>query len=613
MSVPEPGAELTRRLQTALAHLRDGRLRDAVVEARTSAQAAPFSAEAQQVLGRVLAAAGDADGAERAYRAALALVPGHQTWTLEFAAWLAQNGRLETARDVLAAAPATGPVVTQLGLVSLQLGDTARACNAFERATVLQPASAVAWHGLGNALRASDRLDEASAAFRRATACAPESAGAWINLGVCLRLTGRTRDALECLYRARELGYKGPELHDVINGVLDDSGETDAALIGALDLARAEPEFVQGQETLTQLLLEQGAGASAGVDDDPFATFRDAVDRHPGNVHLRIRFLRMLLGAGRADEVLERIGRSAGHPGSDPVLSWFAGEALGLRGEHAQAEICFAEAHRALCDSPEFLNAYARHALKSGRFDQAGDCAAHALQRDPLNQEAWTHMGTVWRLFDDPRETWLNDYERLVGFVQVDTPPGFSTQSEFLAALGEVLERMHAISRQRVHQSVRNGSQTAGQLFGGDDEVLRATQLALSTTIRRWLASLPQDPRHPFLARRRADIRYKGSWSVRLRASGSHTNHIHDQGWLSSAFYVALPPSVDASPDVGAHAGWIQFGQPARELGLDLPPRRVLQPRQGWLALFPSYVWHGTVPFDDPEARLTIAFDVQPA
>jgi len=29
--------------------------------------------------------------------------------------------------------------------------------------------------------------------------------------------------------------------------------------------------------------------------------------------------------------------------------------------------------------------------------------------------------------------------------------------------------------------------------------------------------------------------------------------------------------------------------------------------------LFPSYLWHGTIPFRDTAARTTIAFDVTPA
>jgi len=41
-------------------------------------------------------------------------------------------------------------------------------------------------------------------------------------------------------------------------------------------------------------------------------------------------------------------------------------------------------------------------------------------------------------------------------------------------------------------------------------------------------------------------------------------------------------------------------------------PRRLVRPSVGKLVLFPSYFWHGTVPFTADRARLTVAFDVVP-
>ncbi len=43
-----------------------------------------------------------------------------------------------------------------------------------------------------------------------------------------------------------------------------------------------------------------------------------------------------------------------------------------------------------------------------------------------------------------------------------------------------------------------------------------------------------------------------------------------------------------------------------------LPRNLQEQPVVGHLALFPSYFWHGTVPFQSADDRLTIAFDVVP-
>ena len=37
-----------------------------------------------------------------------------------------------------------------------------------------------------------------------------------------------------------------------------------------------------------------------------------------------------------------------------------------------------------------------------------------------------------------------------------------------------------------------------------------------------------------------------------------------------------------------------------------------IQVRVGRLVLFPSYMWHGTVPFEADQPRMTVAFDVVP-
>jgi len=80
-------------------------------------------------------------------------------------------------------------------------------------------------------------------------------------------------------------------------------------------------------------------------------------------------------------------------------------------------------------------------------------------------------------------------------------------------------------------------------------------------------------------------------------------------GWISSCYYVAVP---DAVKDESSRQGWIKFGEPSLDVALKNPIRRAIQPAPGRLVLFPSYMWHGTVPFRDKSARTTIAFDVVP-
>ena len=87
------------------------------------------------------------------------------------------------------------------------------------------------------------------------------------------------------------------------------------------------------------------------------------------------------------------------------------------------------------------------------------------------------------------------------------------------------------------------------------------------------------------------------------------TPHFHSKGWLSSACHIELPSVVDGD----GKEGWLAFGAPAFEGVQPLPPDHYEKPQPGRLVLFPSYMWHGTVPFSGTESRLTIAFDVVPA
>jgi hypothetical protein len=114
----------------------------------------------------------------------------------------------------------------------------------------------------------------------------------------------------------------------------------------------------------------------------------------------------------------------------------------------------------------------------------------------------------------------------------------------------------------------------------------------------------PRDAAHPLLHYRDDALRFGGSWSVRLSGGGFHIAHVHPQGVLSSACYIALPDT--AGPE---RPGWLELGAPPVELGLDLPPVATIEPKPARLVLFPSYLYHGTRPFPAGE-RLTVAFDI---
>ncbi len=604
----------SKQLNSAFRLLTTGNTNDALVIARRLVGEAPQSPDAYQLFAMCCADAGDVGEADKAFQRALELAPGHALVLVNYATMQRKAGRLDDAlatfRQAADTAPSLAKAWIELGLTALQLRKHEQAQAALARGVALQPDSALAWHAMGNALRAQDEIEAAAGAFRKAVVLRPGYATAWANLGAVLRLLGRTDEALDCLDKAGRSGYASAELADTIAGTLLDSGRADEALARAKSLVDTYPDFAPGHLTLAHILWEYGEATDAGA---AVTAFRTAVLNRPDNRDLRTVFARFLLVARWAEEALEQIHilQAAGH---DVSLTRIEADALEALGQTERAGGLYEQLHRVIGNTDVgFLNAYTRHLLTKGDWVAAADRAADATRAAPGNQEAWSYLGTAWRLLDDPREHWLCDYEQLIGFVEVEPPPGFSSISNYLGTLKSILEPLHQAKREPVQQSLRGGSQTPGRLFGRPDSMISATRTSLLNAVERWMDTLPTDPQHPFLARKSRSIQVSGSWSVRLRSSGSHVNHIHPEGWLSSAFYVSLPPSVSSVSADGNCAGCIQFGQPPLELGLDLPPRRVIRPQAGRLALFPSYIWHGTVPFTDEQSRLTIAFDLVPA
>jgi hypothetical protein len=327
--------------------------------------------------------------------------------------------------------------------------------------------------------------------------------------------------------------------------------------------------------------------------------------QQPDNHALRLELGRFLLDARMPAEAIGHL--LALRAAADaPVLVVLQARALEMLEDHQGLQQLFDATYARMSDTAQYTNMHVRHLLRSGAPDLAAQRSLELLERQPFDQLALAHLGIAWRLTGDAREHWLCDYERFVCDLPLEIEPSV------LDELKTTLNALHIAQREPVDQSLRGGTQTAGVLFGRREPVIRALRDACANAIARYVATLPDDAQHPFLRRKSPRIGFAGSWSVRLRSSGRHANHFHQEGWISSAFYVQLPPSM-LDESRSRTQGWIQFGAPPEELGLDLPPRRLVRPRVGRLVLFPSYFWHGTVPFEDTMPRLTVAFDAVPA
>ena len=475
------------------------------------------------------------------------------------AAALQQGAQREAVAPISAALhahPDNARLWQLAGLIHRDLEDLASSVQAFEQASKLWPEDAMIAHG-----HACVRFEAGLPASQR--------------FNLAMRLAPANRSIL--LQHAAALIGEGQQ----------------AAAVDEInrELVR-NPGWIQGHVALAKLRW------AAGDHQHFIDSFEGGLLAAPRDPALWRAYVDVFLRGEQYERALPIIERARAAVGAHLAFDVAEATSRSELGEMEAASRLF-EALANVQD-PAFTEHRLRFLLRAGRLEELAAAGEESVARDSFGR-AWPYLSIAWRLLGDRRWEWLEGDPSLVGVydLSAELPP--------LDALADRLRAIHLAANQPLDQSVRGGTQTEGHLFQRIEPEIRMLRKAVVEAVERHVAQLPPARAgHPLLIARRSPIGFAGSWSVRLTGGGRHIDHVHPEGWLSSALYIALPASSERNaPD----AGWLTLGQ-AAHLGVDLPPIRTIEPKPGRLVLFPSTMWHGTRPFDAGE-RLTVAFDVK--
>jgi uncharacterized protein (TIGR02466 family) len=339
------------------------------------------------------------------------------------------------------------------------------------------------------------------------------------------------------------------------------------------------------------------------------ASYPPALQTVPQSLPLRLQYASSLSRTGKFREAETVLLEADKLLGPDAGIHAGLGLALASQGRIPEAIDHLTASVELAPGSVRGRQDLARVLISTGRYREALEHIDAAVELAPLDQSSIAYRGLCWRLLQDPRAAALNDYEKFVRSYRIPVPEGYRDIREFNDALNRALDSLH---RSRVHpmdQTLRGGTQTHGNLFTRRIKEVQEARNSIEQCIRQYIEEMEDDPDHPLSSRKSDGFHFAASWSCRLRQEGFHTNHVHPKGWISSSYYVALPTAVR---DGDRHEGWIKFGESNLGLGSRERIEKIVQPEEGLLVLFPSYMYHGTIPFASDEARTTIAFDVVP-
>ncbi len=453
------------------------------------------------------------------------------------------------------------------------------------------------------ALKSAGRAKDAYDVQRGSSRAFPSDRVAWHNLAAAAVDVDLPRDAKIAAEKAFALGLDAPETWTIYGRVLIALGDTEGGQQALEKAVARNPGNAISAVLLAKLIWMRTADADAAV-----APLRKAMVSGGSDLSLVIVEAKILEAADRQAEALEVLETFTERYPDQPMLARSTGQARLERGDLKGAEVMM---RRALALDPRQTTAHVGLAsvlMAQGRAQEALDAAVAAAGLDPTDQSTWGWVATAARALGLPQHRELYDYDAFVRPYKIQTPEGWPSLEAYLADLDAALTRLHTMQAAPSDQTLRAGIQTIDDLAQSQDPAIKAFFAAIDGPIRTYMTEMGQG-NDPLRSRNSGKYRISDIWSVLLREQGFHVDHFHPRGWISSAFYVSLPPMADD----GKHEGWIEFGQPPFPVQPPQPPERFVRPEPGTLVLFPSYMWHGTVPFEGSDRRLTIAFDAVPA
>jgi Flp pilus assembly protein TadD len=491
----------------------------------------------------------------------------------------------------------------KLGLALLGFDQPGDAAVEMRAALAINPSFTKAQLGLGRALTELGQFDEAEAALRQADKLAPKNYAVAFRLGKLKDKQGQREQAIAHYKEAETLGDHSAPICEALALLELADGDTDAALATLRRGLSKSPLNRDLLKNVAELRYEM-------ADQDAFSFYPKAMEIRPlASIHAD--YIARLVAAEQNQDAALELEKYAASFGRGP--DWMSLSALHQYSQGAFQDVLTTLA-RAPSDNAELATWKARALLGCGESRAAQKLLSKLVKTAPRDQFLLSMLSTCYRLNDPAAYKELVDYDALLIQAELEVPDGYSSLEKFNDVLRETLEELHVTRGNPLSQSVKGGTQTPGNLFHQPHPVIGALKQAFHATLARELGPAffeRLDKTHPVSVGRGRPVTPSAAWSIWVTEGGYHKYHVHQRGWYSSAYYVSLPSEMKHSAEAG-NQGALAFGKPGLETPEKLDADKIVTPAEGVLALFPSYFWHGTLPFKSSEPRVVVAFDALP-
>jgi Flp pilus assembly protein TadD len=602
--------ELTieQALQQGVAAHKEGKLQEAERLYRAILQSQPAHPDANHNLGLIAVSVNKAEVALPLFKTALEANPKIEQFWLSYIDALIKENKLDNAKQVIQQAEKQGLDQEKLNPLKAQLAPKPQTENANsekfkkqtknkkkqktqkqnfktrspsseELKTLLEqfqtgrygdaeklamsltqkfPKHQFGWKVLGAVFEKTGRMSESLVANQKSAQLAPQDFAAHSNLGNILKLLSRLDESEASYRKAITLKPESAEIHYNLGVTLRAQGKLDEAEASYRQAIVLKPDFAEAHFNLGVTLQDLGRF------EETETSYRKAIALKSDFPQARCNLGILLYKSGRYNLAVEQFELSGTHQSrfyaiqcsyrqDDEAIFYEKYDLLVAQGES-----------NAVIGSLGFCSEFKYGVKKSNPF-----C------NDPLKYVVTTDLNEQY------------DFENI-----------------FIKTARDVLKDSSVSYREQAY--LTNGVQTAGNIFALAKVFNTEIESIIHAEIEKYRIHF-KDSEEGFIKKWPNSYEIYG-WLLCMQSGGKLAPHIHEIGWMTGSIYINVPPK--SKTDNGNLV--VCLGDQEHVLGVDKNQQNIIDVATGSLCLFPASLHHYTIPFEEKEDRIVLAFDVIP-
>ena len=441
----------------------------------------------------------------------------------------------------------------------------AQSVISYKNALKLQPNTPDLWFNLGIAQTHIQQLDDAAASYKKAIQIKPDFFEAFGNLGTVLQAQGKLNAAIESYQKGLKINPQDARAYFNLGTALRDNGALNDAINSYKKAIALFANYTDAHNNLGETLRD------SGDMDAAVKSYQAALLLNPSHAQANYNMAEFLVLAKQFAQ----------------AITYF--EASQLDDWQEKCLYCLYKAE-------DF------EAFKT-RSDALIATLLANQHCSPFLATLSTHYSINFKSAD-PYQFCANGLD----FVYHQSLPELTSGS----LLKELLHDIHTADiAERKQGRLTNGQQSAGNLFKRNESSFQT----LAALIKQQFLAYKQHFAGADCALIQAfpdDLEFTSSWYVKMQQGGHLNAHIHEIGWISGAVYLAMPPTngLEGAFEYGTHGDDYPILAPQNALSF---PTAQIMPKVGDIVLFPSSLFHRTIPFNSVDSRICIAFDLKPS